>query len=166
MGLYLILGFVVLQRLAELAYARRNTARLLARGGIETGAGHYPLFVLLHGGWLIALIVFVPSETEINVGLLLIFATLQAARVWVLVSLGRQWTTRIITIPDEPLVARGPYRFLRHPNYVVVAGEIAVLPLIFGAWKIAIIFSLLNVLLLRHRVGIENGVLATRNATN
>ena len=160
MPLYLILGFVVAQRLGELAYARRNTVRLLARGGAETGAGHYPLFVLLHGSWLIALAALVPPGAGINLLLLLVFAALQVGRVWVLFSLGQHWTTRVITVPGAPLVRRGPYRFLRHPNYAIVAAEIAVLPLVFGAWKIALIYSLLNLALLRHRIRIENKALA------
>lgn len=164
MPLYLILGFVVVQRLGELAYARRNTVRLLARGGVETGAGHYPLFVLLHGSWLIALAAFVPAGAGINLPLLFIFAALQVARVWVLLSLGQHWTTRVITVPGAPLVSRGPYRYLRHPNYAIVTAEIAVLPLIFGAWEIAIIYSLLNLALLRHRIRIENEALALRRA--
>lgn len=164
-ALYLILGFVALQRIGELAYARRNTARLLAAGGVEAGAGHYPLFVMLHGGWLITLAVLVPSEAHIDVGLLAFFALLQAARVWVLISLGRDWTTRVITLPDAPLVRRGPYRFVRHPNYLIVAAEIAVLPLVFGAWEIAIVFSLLNLILLRHRIKIENAALVARRAS-
>ena len=165
MVLYLILGYVVVQRLGELAYARRNTVRLLAIGGTETGAGHYPLFILLHGSWLIALATLVPSEAGINIPLLLLFATLQLARAWVLLSLGRYWTTRIITVPGAPLVRHGPYRFLRHPNYAIVAGEIAVLPLVFGAWEIALIYSLLNLALLRHRIRIENKALTPRRAS-
>lgn len=166
MVLYLILGYVVVQRLGELVYARRNTVRLLARGGTETGAGHYPLFILLHGSWLIALATLVPSEAGINIPLLLIFATLQLARAWVLLSLGRYWTTRIITMPGAPLVGHGPYRFLRHPNYAIVAGEIAVLPIVFGAWEIALIYSLLNLALLRHRIRIENKALAPRRVSD
>ncbi len=160
MPLYLILGVVVVQRLGELAYARRNTVRLLARGGSETGAGHYPLFILLHGSWLAALAVSVPVETGLNLPLLLVFGALQVARVWVLVSLGPHWTTRVISVPGTPLVRRGPYRFLRHPNYAIVTAEIAALPLVFGAWEIAVIFSLLNLALLRHRIRIENAALA------
>ncbi len=166
MPLYLILGVVVLQRLGELAYARRNTVRLLARGGTETGAGHYPLFILLHGSWLAALAVSVPVETGLNLPLLLVFGALQVARVWVLVSLGPHWTTRVISVPGTPLVRRGPYRFLRHPNYAIVTAEIAALPLVFGAWEIAVIFSLLNLALLRHRIRIENAALAPLRDTD
>ena len=166
MPLYLILGFVVAQRLGELVYARRNTVRLLARGGTETGAGHYPLFVLLHGSWLIALAASVPPEAGINLPLLLVFAALQVARVWGRLSLGQHGTTRVIPVPGAPLVTRGPYRFLRHPNYAIVTAEIAVLPLVFGAWEIALIYSLLNLALLRHRIRIENKALAPRRITD
>lgn len=164
MILYLTLGFVALQRLGELVYARHNTARLLKSGGIEVGAGHYPLLVMLHSSWLIALAVFVHPDTGANLALLLVFAALQLARVWVLVTLGQNWTTRVVTVPDAPLVSTGPYKFLRHPNYLIVASEIAVLPLVFGAWKIAVVFSLLNLVLLRHRIRIENRELAPRRS--
>ena len=97
-----------------------------------------------------------------NWWLLGLFAALQVGRAWVIWSLGRLWTTRVITVPDEPLVQRGPYRFLRHPNYAVVAGEIAVLPLVFGAWEIAVVFSVLNAAMLWHRIAVEEAALADR----
>ncbi len=158
-----MLGFVVLQRLAELALAQRNTRRLLARGGREVGAGHYPLFFLLHGSWLLAMALAVPWSTEPSGILILVFFALQGLRVWIVASLGRFWTTRIITLDGTPLVRRGPYRLLTHPNYWVVAGEIAVLPLAFGAWPIALVWSVLNALLLWHRVRVENAALAARD---
>ena len=157
-----IVGLVALQRLGELVYARRNSRRLLARGGVEVGAGHYPFLVLLHGAWLIALAVAVPRDAPVDVALLAVFLALQGGRLWVMKSLGRYWTTRIITVPGAPVVTSGPYRFLRHPNYWVVAGEIAVLPLVFGAWEIAALFSLANLALLRHRIRIEDQALAAR----
>ncbi len=157
-----IVGLVALQRLGELVYARRNSRRLLARGGVEVGAGHYPFLVLLHGAWLIALAVAVPRDAPVNVALLAVFLALQGGRLWVMKTLGRYWTTRIITVPGAPVVTSGPYRFLRHPNYWVVAGEIAVLPLVFGAWEIAALFSLANLALLRHRIRIEDQALAAR----
>lgn len=157
-----LLGFVVLQRLAELALARHNTRRLLAEGGREIGARHYPLFILLHGSWLAALAITVPWSTEPSWGLVAVFLLLQALRVWVVASLGRFWTTRIITLDRAPLVRRGPYRLLRHPNYWIVVGEIAVLPLAFGAWPVALLWSVLNALLLWHRIRIENAALAQR----
>ncbi|HKU98554.1 MAG TPA: isoprenylcysteine carboxylmethyltransferase family protein [Vineibacter sp.] len=157
-----LLGFVVLQRLAELALAHRNTRRLLAEGGHEIGARHYPLFILLHGSWLAALALVVPWSTEPVWGLVAVFLVLQVLRVWVVISLGRFWTTRIITVDKAPLIRRGPYRLVRHPNYWIVVGEMAVFPLAFGAWPIAIIWSALNALLLRHRIRIENTALARR----
>ncbi len=161
--LYVVVALVALQRLAELVYARRNEAGLRARGGVEIGARHYPLFVLLHGGWLLALAVLVDPAAPVSWPLLAIYLVLQAGRVWVVASLGPYWTTRIITVPDAPLVRTGPYRWFRHPNYVVVVAEIAVLPLAFGAWQIAFVFSALNAALLWHRIRVENAALAARD---
>jgi methyltransferase len=155
---------VLLQRLAEVAWARRNERRLLAAGGIEVGAAHYPLFFVLHGSWLAALWLLVPADARVIWPLLALFALLQAARVWVITSLGPYWTTRVITVPSAPLVRRGPYRWIKHPNYLVVAGEIAVLPMAFGAWEIALLFSVLNALLLSHRIRVEEAALAPRRA--
>ena len=157
-----IVGLVALQRLGELLYARANNRRLLARGGVEAGAGHYPLLVLLHGAWLIALAVAVPRDAPVDPGFLAVFLALQGGRLWVMKSLGRYWTTRIITVPGAPVITNGPYRFVRHPNYWVVVGEIAVLPLVFGAWQIAALFSLANLVLLRHRIRVEDQALAPR----
>jgi methyltransferase len=153
---------VLAQRLAEVAWARRNERRLRAAGAIEVGAGHYPLFFLLHGGWLLALAVLVPADALVSWPLLLLFALLQLARLWVIASLGPFWTTRVLTLPGAPLIRRGPYRWLRHPNYLIVAGEIAVLPLAFGAWEIAVIFSVANAALLAHRIRVEQEALAGR----
>lgn len=160
-----VLLAVLAQRLAELIYARRNEARLKAAGGIEHGAGHYPLFVLLHAGWLVALWASIPAHAPANWWLLGGFAVAQLGRLWVLASLGRWWTTRIITLPGAPLVRRGPYRYVRHPNYLIVVAEIALLPLAFGAWGIALGFSLLNALLLAWRIRIEDRALADRRGT-
>jgi len=157
-----IVALVAAERAAELIHAARNTRALLARGGVEAGAGHYPLLVLLHGAWLAALLFLVPADTPPSWSWLGAFALLQALRLWIIQSLGPFWTTRIITLPDAPLVRSGPYRFLRHPNYVVVAAEIAVLPLAFGAWRIAAIFSVLNLALLAWRIRIEERALAPR----
>ena len=160
-----LIGYLVAQRLAELAWSNRNTRRLLAGGAREVGAGHYPFLVLLHLAWLMSLVVWlVVVEGGIEWPWLFIFAGLQAARLWILISLGRFWTTRIITLPGAMLVRRGPYRFLRHPNYLVVIGEIAVIPMIFNAWPIALVFSILNLLILRHRVAIEDAALAERRS--
>lgn len=157
-----VLGLVVAQRLIELAIARRNTRRLLAQGAVEVGQGQYPLIVILHAAWLAALAVLVPADAAPIWPLLGLFALLQVARVWVIASLGQYWTTRVITLPGAPLVRRGPYRWLRHPNYLVVVLEIAVLPLAFGAIWIAVIFSALNTALLGYRIRIETAALAGR----
>lgn len=157
---------VALQRLAELAYARRNTRRLLAEGGIEVGAGHYPLLVALHAAWLAALFLLVPATAPVSWPLLAAFVALQVARLWIVASLGRFWTTRIVTLPAAPLVARGPYRLCRHPNYAVVAAEIAILPLAFGAWAIALAFSILNAAVLAWRIRQEAAALAPRRSAS
>lgn len=159
---HILVALIVLQRLVELAVARINTRRLLAAGGVEHGAGHYPLMVALHVAWLVCLAVFVPADAALDSLLFLLFLLTQAARVWVIVSLGRYWTTRVIAVPSAPLVARGPYRWLRHPNYLVVVAEIALVPLIAGAWEIAAAFSIANAAMLWHRIRIENAALAGR----
>jgi len=153
---------VAAQRLGELALARRNTARLLARGGQEVDAGHYPLIVALHAGWLVAVFLAVPADTAPIWPWLVPFLLLQAGRVWVIASIGEYWTTRIVTVPDAPLVRRGPYRWLRHPNYLVVVGEIALLPMAFGAWAVAAVFSVANLALLTWRIRVEDQVLEPR----
>jgi methyltransferase len=161
-ALYWTLGVVALQRLLELAHARNNTARLRRLGAVEEDAGGYPLYVFLHVGWLVSLAVFVPATTPPYWSLIGVFALLQLARIWVIVSLGRYWTTRIISLPDAPLVRTGPFRYFRHPNYLLVVAEIAVLPLAFGAVAIAASFSLLNLTLIARRIRIEERVLAPR----
>lgn len=159
---YIIIALVALQRLAELVYAERNTRALLARGAVEIGRAHYPLIVAVHATWLIAIVALLPRDVHINFVLLAIFVVLQVLRVWVLATLGPYWTTRIITLKDAPLVRRGPYRLIRHPNYAVVIGEIAVLPLVFGEVWVAVIFTILNAAVLILRIRQENEALAVR----
>ncbi len=155
----LILAFVTVQRLAELVIAQRNTARLIANGGVEKSPGHYPAIVIVHAAWLIGLWVLA-ANAPINLGWLAVFVVTEALRLWVLLSLGERWTTRIIVVPGEELVKRGPYRFLSHPNYVVVIIEIAVVPLMFGMAAYAIVFSVLNAILLAIRIPAEARALA------
>lgn len=161
-----ILGLVLLQRLIELWIAKRNTDRLLGDGAVEHGSEHYPFLIMLHAAWLAALVYFTPPGTPVSYPWLAVYVLLQLARVWVIVSLGRFWTTRIITQPGEGLVRRGPYRYLRHPNYAIVTAEIAILPLVFGHWQIALVFSLLNLLVLRERIRAENEALAERRGVD
>ena len=153
-----ILGFVTLQRLTELPVATANTKRLLANGGHEVAPGHYPLVVALHASWLITLWLLALGR-PIIIPMLVLFALLQLLRIWTLRTLGPRWTTRIIVVPGEKLVARGPYRFVDHPNYVVVVGEIAVLPLVFGLVWVALAFTLLNAAMLWVRIRAENSAL-------
>jgi methyltransferase len=161
-ALYWTLAWVALQRLAELAWAGRNTARLRRLGAVEADADGYPLFIALHSGWLASLAFLVPAVTLPRWPLLGLFALLQLGRVWVIFSLGRWWTTRILTLPGAPLVKTGPYRWLRHPNYALVIAEFAVLPLAFSAVAIAASFSALNLMLIARRAKIEDRALAPR----
>lgn len=155
-----ILGFVTLQRLTELRLADRNSQKLIAEGALEYGRGHYPFIVALHMIWLAALWWWAPGQ-PINIVLLIVFALLQLGRVWVIATLGDRWTTRIIVKPGAPLIRAGPYRFLNHPNYFIVTLEIAVLPLVFRLWQIALVFSLLNAVILAVRIREENRALAS-----
>jgi methyltransferase len=153
---------VVLQRAFELLLSRRNDAQLRARGGYEVGGSHYPLIVAVHAGWLATLWLTVPPDAGVSWPWLALYLALQGGRAWVMLTLGRYWTTRIIQLPAEPLIRSGPYRFCRHPNYVVVIGEIAVLPLVFGQWQTAAVFSFLNAAVLFWRIRVENAALARR----
>jgi methyltransferase len=154
-----ILALVTLQRVGELWLSNRNTRRLLAEGAREYGQSHYPLIVAVHALWLAALWWLAPGR-HIFAFWLVLYVLLQGARIWVLATLGHRWTTRIIILPGAPLVRRGPYRFVNHPNYVVVIAEIAVLPLVFGLWQIALIFTALNAAVLSIRIREENRALA------
>ena len=162
MWLWLVLGLVAAQRLWELWLADRNTKRLLAEGAIEVGAGHYPLFVSLHASWLAAIATVTPWSTVPDPRWLALYVVLQAGRLWVIATLGPYWTTRIITLAGAPLQTRGPYRFLRHPNYVVASLEILVLPLAFGQVWIALVWSLANALLVGWRIRVEDRALQDR----
>ena len=153
-----ILTFVTLERAGELWLANRNTKRLLAEGAREHAPGHYPLIVALHASWLVTLWWLAPQQ-PIRPLWIALFFLIEIGRLWVLGTLGERWTTRIIVLPDAPLVRRGPYRFVDHPNYLVVICEILVLPLAFGLWRTALIFSVLNAILLTIRIHAENRAL-------
>jgi len=154
----IVVGLVTLSRLIELPIARANTRRLLAGGGREVAPGHYLLIVALHASWLAALWWLAPGR-PVSLPLLGLFVLVELGRLWVLLTLGSRWTTRIIVVPGEALVRRGPYRFLNHPNYAVVVAEIALLPLVFGLWRSALVFSLLNAAALTVRIREENRAL-------
>jgi methyltransferase len=153
-----VLALVTLQRLGELALAHRNTRLLMAQGAVEVAPGHYPAIVALHAAWLAGLWFLAPFRSA-DFALLAVFGLMQLGRVWVLASLGTRWTTRIIVVPDAPLVRSGPYSFVRHPNYLIVAGEILVLPLVFGLPLFAVLFSVLNALVLWVRLQAEDAAL-------
>jgi len=155
----IILTLVTMQRLSELVIARRNAERLLARGAIEVGARHYPLMVSMHAAWLITLWVL-GRDQDVNLSLLAVFVLLQGVRAWILATLRSRWTTRIIVLPGEPLITSGPYRYVSHPNYVVVAGEIAVLPLTLHLPVVAIVFTVLNAAMLAIRIRVESHALS------
>ena len=157
-----ILALVTLQRIGELVYARRNTKRLIARGAVEVASDHYPLMVALHAGWLVSLWLF-GTDRPVNMIALVAYLVLQIFRFWVFWTLGSRWTTRIIVVPGETLVAGGPYRLLSHPNYAVVTAEIAVLPLVLHLPYIAAIFTVLNAAVLTIRIRAENRALALRH---
>lgn len=162
---HIVVVLVAVQRLGELALAARNTRRLRAAGAVELDSRGYPLFVLLHAAWLGSLALFVPASAAPSSLLLGVFAALQLGRLWVIASLGCNWTTRLIVLPGRPLVTSGPYRFLNHPNYLIVIVEIAVLPLAFGAPAIAAVFSPANLGLLAWRVTLEERALAAQRAS-
>ena len=155
---YWIMALVTLQRLGELAIAASNTRHLRSLGAFEIGRSHYPAMVALHASWLVVLWLTVGGR-PVSLPLLGSFLLLQGIRIWVLATLGRRWTTRVMVLPGAPLVKGGPFRFLRHPNYCVVVGEIAILPLVFGLAGVAIAFSLLNAAMLWVRIRCETGAL-------
>ncbi|WP_293863551.1 isoprenylcysteine carboxylmethyltransferase family protein [uncultured Alsobacter sp.] len=158
-GAPFLLAFLTLQRLAELAIARANTARLLARGAVEHGRGHYPLIVAFHTLWLAGLWI-AGWDRPLWLPALPVFVLLQAARLWVLATLGRRWTTRIIVVPGERLAATGPFRFVRHPNYWIVAGEILTVPLILGLPAYAVVATIVHAGVLWIRIRAEEAALA------
>jgi methyltransferase len=153
-----ILSYVTLERLFELWLSRRNTSALLAKGAREHAPGHYPLIVAVHVLWLGTLWALAPWRAADPFWLAL-YALLQVARAWVITSLGPRWTTRIIVPPERSLVAAGPYRLIRHPNYWVVVGEIAVLPLVFALPWAALVFTILNAAVLWVRIRAEDRAL-------
>lgn len=157
-----LLVYIVVQRLGELVHASRNTRRLLSEGGVEHGADHYHYFIFLHSAWIAVIALLVDPQHDIHPVMLTLFAGTQLLRLWTLASIGRWWTTRIISAPHFDRIRRGPYKYVSHPNYLVVLLEIAIVPLMLGLPWVALLFSVLNAILLRHRIGVENAVLGER----
>ena len=157
-------ALVAAERVGELVLSERHTPALLRQGAVEHGRRHYPAIVALHVLWLGSLLALVPAATRPDGTLAALYVALQGVRLWAIASLGPYWSTRVVTLPGAPLVKRGPYRFLRHPIYAVVVAEIALLPLAFGAWLLALAFSLANAALLVLRIRVEAQALAPRRA--
>jgi methyltransferase len=155
-----LLAFLTAQRLAELWWAKQNERRLLAEGGVEYGQSHLPLMIAVHTAWMVGLWILA-RDRPVDPVFLGLFVILQLARLWILITLGRRWSIRVIVVPGEKLVARGPYRLLRHPNYAVVIGEIAVVPFAVGMPVYALVFSILNAAVLAIRIRTENAALAS-----
>lgn len=154
-GAVVLLTFLTLQRLSELALAARNTRALLRRGAYEVGAAHYPLMVALHATWLATLWIF-GHERPLAWAFVACFAGLQIARLWVIATLGARWTTRVIVLPSEAPIVAGPFRYVRHPNYLVVACEVPCVALALGlAWH-AVLFGALNLAMLAWRIRCED----------
>lgn len=166
-ALEIMIVVIVLQRLSELVLSRRNYQWAIERGGIETGGGHYWMFFVLHAGWLSGIII---ESLHVDGALSTYwylaftgFVVAQIIRYWAIASLGRQWNTRIIVVPDLAPVTTGPYRWLRHPNYIAVAIELACVPAMFGAWWTVAVASLANAaILLLIRIPAEERALIER----
>ena len=159
-GALALLAYLTLQRAAELVIATRNTRRILARGGYEVGAEHYPVMVALHATWLATLWWFGHARAALVVPFVVAFVVLQLGRAWVLGTLGPRWTTRIVMVPNETPVTRGPFRFVRHPNYLVVALELPCVSLALGLTWHALLFAGLNLAMLAWRIRVENRAFA------
>ncbi|MCT6924033.1 isoprenylcysteine carboxylmethyltransferase family protein [Metasolibacillus sp.] len=165
---YLFIGIIILQRLAELFIAQRNERWLRAQGAYEVGTSHYPSMLALHSSFFIVLLLEITfkkaSLSSFFPILLLLFLLVQAVRIWCIHSLGRFWNTKILILPNANVVRKGPYRFLRHPNYLVVSLELFLLPFMFQAYFTAFLFTILNIVMLFVRIPIEERAL--RQATN
>ncbi|WP_166139371.1 isoprenylcysteine carboxyl methyltransferase family protein [Nocardioides ochotonae] len=161
---------VALERGAEVVVSQRNAAWALGQGGVESGRGHYPVMVVLHAGLLVGCLVEVHAADRsfypvLGWSMLALVVVCQAVRWWCITVLGRQWNTRVIVVPHLPLVQAGPYRFLPHPNYLVVVLEGLALPLIHGAWVTAVVFTVANAALLSIRIRVEDRALRMATAS-
>lgn len=157
----LFLTYVIVERLVELPIATRNTKRLKTMGGVEHSPGHYPLIVAVHTGWILAM-VWYGHDTYPIVFWLVVYAVLQILRVYILGTLGKRWTTRIIVLPNETKVTKGPFAIVPHPNYLLVIAEIMVAPLVLGLWEVAAVFGALNAAVLVIRISAEERAWASR----
>lgn len=150
------------QRGAEEVYSQFNTRRLVARGAVEAGRDFYPVVAVTHLAWIAAIFLLIPATTTISIPLLRLYLVLQIVRYWVIGTLGPYWTHRIFTLPGAPVVRRGPYRWVRHPNYAVTIAETLLLPGMFGAWALGLIMTAVWIAVIRYKIGIEDTALAPR----
>jgi methyltransferase len=163
----LLLAAVAGERVVELVVSKRHADWAFVRGGVEYGRSHYPVMAVLHTALLVSCVVEVmladrPFLPWLGWPMVVLVLATQALRWWCVTTLGKQWNTRVIVVPDLPLVTSGPYRLLRHPNYLAVAVEVAALPLVHTAWVTAVVFSIANaILLLGWRIPVEERALAT-----
>jgi methyltransferase len=153
---------ILLQRGLEELYSARNTKRLIAEGAQEVGRDYYPVVAITHLAWIAAIFMLIPATAPIIWPLLVLYLLLQVVRYWVIATLGRYWTHRIITLEDAPVVRRGPYRWLRHPNYMVTIAETFLLPLVFGYVAVAVIFGCIWSAVLYYKILLEDGALSER----
>ena len=155
---------ILLQRGIEELYSARNTTRLIAEGGREAGRDYYPVVAITHLAWIAAIFLLIPASAPVVMPLLVLYLALQVVRYWVIGTLGRYWTHRIITLPHAPVVREGPYRYLRHPNYVVTIAETFLLPLVFAEASLAVIFGCVWTAVLYYKILLEDAALAKRRS--
>lgn len=164
-GVPQIVAFAVLaQRGLEEVYSARNTRALLEAGGREAGQAYYPVVATTHLAWIAALFFLIAPTAEVSLALAGLYGLLTVARYWVIGTLGRYWTHRIITLKDAPIVTTGPYRIVRHPNYAVTIAETFLLPAVFGAWALALIMGSVWTAVLYYKILLEDEALANRRA--
>jgi methyltransferase len=163
MAFVLFISFFITQRISELLIARKNEKWLRTNGAVEYGQKHYPFIVLLHVLFITSLIAehFWRGESYPDIFFLIVFVILLSAKIWVIASLGNFWNTKIFRIPNTPLIRKGPYKFFKHPNYLIVVCEFIVVPLVFHLYYSAIVFSLVNAFILGIRIHEENSVLGS-----
>lgn len=162
--MWILITLIISQRLIELKIARDNEEWMKSRGGIEKGAEHYKWFIILHIAFFVSILaeVFSTSDTShhsLNIYLLMIFFLTQLGRIWCIYTLGKFWNTKIIVIPGVSLIRKGPYKYMKHPNYVIVGIELFIVPMLFGAYITAVVFPILHILLLRIRIPSEDKAL-------
>ena len=161
MSFILFISFIVLLRLGELFYSKRNEKWLLENHAIEYGKKHYPFIVILHILFIISLLFeyYTQQPNPCDLYFLLLYFILLAFKAWVIISLGKFWNTKIYRIPNTPLVKKGPYKYSKHPNYLLVVAEIFIIPLVFHLYQTALVFSVLNLIILSVRIKEENEAL-------